>query len=1307
MAETTMRSPGVSVHELDLSAPGTVQPQGIPAGVIGTAQKGPAFVPKVFATSQEFKNLFGDTEGKHFGAMAVNEWMRNAQSGLFLRTLGIGDGKKASNGATTHAGFLVGEQIANQSSTIFEGVDVLTPSANPFANNSKIGAISTIVETAGETVSNESVKIAIETNSTGSLDLAHMTIENISNGEKILLFFHDATANPADNVQHTTGGGGAFQIYRDGQAFNPVGDSIPATGITAVGLIPVVTGDTVAAINLKIYDELTNNSPAVTVGAWNGETITSGGALTVELGSTNLSGLSVTKGSSNEFIQFTQSVLGDGTLNDFGTTVDVSNVSLIEELEVIPSGTETTDSTWTLTLVDEYSVLSDGTLFTFTADNGNVWKIFFASSEAIAENAGYDSSKTSGIEVHEWYQLDFDLVGQNLASGIASGWTDGNFSATTQTAVTSTTLTFTYDVNWANITFSEPSIDQLAGNVWFLGCEMDPATGQDYISAGTDMLRGVVMTPAGIQLGLDSGTVGTGFDDDLAAPSASVAYSAGFGGKMNGLLLDGTFKILLNGFNNSVYQSELLCSMDPTSPIYFKKVLNTDPSKLQERGHYLYSHADVPSGLAVHVSGEGKVFLAKGVASSLTQTDDTVYTPQFENWQQKFSNAFTPWITSQDLGNGAKKLFRFHMLDAGIGGHNNVKVSIDGITKSTDLAYEYGTFNVKIRKADDLDSKPVILQTFSNVTLDPSSERYIARVIGDSNLYFDFERDQGKQKLRLEGLYPNRSQYVRVEVATEIEAGTMEPSALPVGFAGKHHLVLDGAAVTGTTMVEAPLPLRQNLATGVDATKEVDPSFHWGVQNQDVRSVSQRNASQSVSSLVANLTRFYPTCGDNPAWVGDNSGAISTAAGEILDADVYNKNAFSLEKIWIKCKGGDTTNAVDPRQWHEAAYIRSGDSAVAELLEAYETQADETKLKTAANGWRFLDIAKDFGESASKRYFKFTVPFQGGFDGLDIFDKEKSAMSNLSAWREMHVDASTVLGGPDGPTTAAFRKAIDILSETTDVDIQLLVIPGMSAEGITDYAIDKTEERFDALFLMDLQAHDHQDYIVTSAEQETSVTNTAQALSNRNLDTSFAATYFPDVVIQDGDFAVTVPSSVAVLGALGLNDSLAHPWYAPAGFTRGALPTTIETSVKLNKANMDVLYEADINPITSFPQQGEGVVVFGQKTMLQAQSSLDRVNVRRLLIDIRRKVRAVANTILFEPNRESTLAKFSSLVNPILNKIQAQQGLDRFKVVIDTTTTTQQDVENNTIRGKIFLQPTKSIEFISLDFVVTNAGAEI
>ena len=186
---------------------------------------------------------------------------------------------------------------------------------------------------------------------------------------------------------------------------------------------------------------------------------------------------------------------------------------------------------------------------------------------------------------------------------------------------------------------------------------------------------------------------------------------------------------------------------------------------------------------------------------------------------------------------------------------------------------------------------------------------------------------------------------------------------------------------------------------------------------------------------------------------------------------------------------------------------------------------------------------------------------------------------------------------------------------------------------------------------------------------------------------------------------IQVPPSVAVLGAYSLNDKVAHPWFAPAGFARGALNSVEVAAVRLNRTNLDDLYEADINPITAFP--GTGVTIWGQKTLQSANSALDRINVRRLLINVRRKVKNVANTLLFEPNREETLEKFTALVNPILQRVQEQSGIDRYKAVIDTSTTTQADVENNTIRGKIFLQPTRSVEFVALDFVVTNAGSNI
>ena len=330
---------------------------------------------------------------------------------------------------------------------------------------------------------------------------------------------------------------------------------------------------------------------------------------------------------------------------------------------------------------------------------------------------------------------------------------------------------------------------------------------------------------------------------------------------------------------------------------------------------------------------------------------------------------------------------------------------------------------------------------------------------------------------------------------------------------------------------------------------------------------------------------------------------------------------------------------------------------------------------------------------------------QGGFDGVNIFDEEKSKLSTVAIRREIANEENSA--GVLNNTVSSYRKAINLMSSKTDVDIQLLAIPGIRHPSVTDYAVQKIEDRFDAMFIMDIEERDQVNSYITSSLQKPHVSNTVSDFKNRGLNTSFAAAYFPDVVVEDPSTStlIQVPPSVAVLGAYSFNDAVAHPWFAPAGFARGGLNTVEMASVRLNRTNLDDLYEADINPITEFPNTG--ICIWGQKTLLAENTALDRINVRRLLIDVRRKIRNIANSLLFEPNREETLERFSSLANPILQRVQEQSGVDRYKVIIDTTTTTQADVENNTLRGKIFLQPTRSVEFVSLDFVVTNAGSNI
>jgi phage tail sheath protein FI len=282
------------------------------------------------------------------------------------------------------------------------------------------------------------------------------------------------------------------------------------------------------------------------------------------------------------------------------------------------------------------------------------------------------------------------------------------------------------------------------------------------------------------------------------------------------------------------------------------------------------------------------------------------------------------------------------------------------------------------------------------------------------------------------------------------------------------------------------------------------------------------------------------------------------------------------------------------------------------------------------------------------------------------------------------------------------------MAETSEVDIKLLAVPGIRHQVITDQGISTAEDRFDALFLMDVEERDEEDTVVTSSYQTPNVANTISTFASRALHSSFGAAYFPDVWLTDPttDTLLQVPPTVVVLGAFAVNDSVAHPWFAPAGFTRGALNSVQEQAVTLGQANLDALYAANINPIATYANSG-GPIIWGQKTLQGMQTALDRINVRRLLIEIRRQVKGVARRLVFEPNRESTLNLFQQLIRPKLQRIQDQSGLDKFKVQIDTTTTTTADVENNTIRGRIFIMPTRTSEFVSLDFAVTNAGSAI
>jgi phage tail sheath protein FI len=878
------------------------------------------------------------------------------------------------------------------------------------------------------------------------------------------------------------------------------------------------------------------------------------------------------------------------------------------------------------------------------------------------------------------------------------------------------------------------------GRAYFLGCFMSESVGSTFFSdaglqgpgrvnmpatyatASAPIVRGVLMAPSGVILRLSASTV-----NSSKPSSALVADEGGSQGTSLGSLVMTSnsavkqeFTLLMNGHKGTdvAFPNVITASLDMTSANYITKVLNTDPYKLQQAGHYLAAHWDIHPALA-EVTGTGVVPAVEGksatgservvflMTSSLGRDDGNATVPNYESWRDRFSNSKTPWVISQKFGGKPANLFRFHSLDSGAGVSNKAKISISNLVPSTADGYKYGAFNVSIRSLDDNDVEPKVLESFNGVNLDPSSDRFIAKVIGDINAYYDFERDEAEQKLVIEGNYKLRSRYVRVEVAQPVIDLAVDATALPMGYRGITHLVTSGSSPwsslpsVGSGLVDAdlikcavepPLPFRKNIIDGVGVQAQENLRYHWGAKFEHVTDLDEQNSSILPDKSFNSFTAWFPdfAIGEAPVAVGDNTGEEDTDENGIMDADRFCNNLFTLENIQIMTGSSGTVD--QPDDWAEAVYVRNG-----------KITPDDSAKTRAVN-------VSDLTVSSNRRFLKFSMIMQGGFDGVNIFNEDEHQINNAAVTADMD-DADR--GRNEGPNVAAYLKALEVMKNTVNVDIQLLAIPGIRTPVVTNAAIAATEERFDALYIMDMEQVDKDGNLINiTGAVKPSVKETISQHKARNINTSFAAAYFPDVLMRDPSKrsnTVVVPPSVVVMGAMALNDALGYPWFAPAGQTRGTLPTTLETSIQLKDQDLDSLYDEDINPLYAQIVNAQGglnprggVVVWGQKTMYQAASALDRINVRRLLIDIRRQVREIAQTIIFEPNREATLARFSAAVTPRLQRIQALAGLERFRVIIDSSTTTQADIENNTVRGKIFLQPTKTIEFVSLDFVVAN-----
>ncbi len=328
-------------------------------------------------------------------------------------------------------------------------------------------------------------------------------------------------------------------------------------------------------------------------------------------------------------------------------------------------------------------------------------------------------------------------------------------------------------------------------------------------------------------------------------------------------------------------------------------------------------------------------------------------------------------------------------------------------------------------------------------------------------------------------------------------------------------------------------------------------------------------------------------------------------------------------------------------------------------------------------------------QTASVEMLKFAIPLQGGHDGVP-YNRNKNIGADISATNVFGFDCSTA----NSAGTLAYNKALNVLSNPDEYDINLIVTPGIISKlhgNITTKAIQVCENRGDCFYIMD------------TAQINDSISTAVASVTN--FDTNYAATYYPWVKIQDSvtKKVLWVPPSVVVPGVISNNDKLSYEWFAPAGLNRGGIPEATQVYYRLTQADRDNLYLNRINPIASFPNSG--VCVWGQKTLQAAASALDRINVRRLLIATKKYIASATKYLVFEQNNTQTRNRFLNIVNPYLESVKSRQGLYAFKVVMDETLNTADLIDRNIMYGQIFLQPTRTAEFILIDFNIQPTGA--
>ena len=468
--------------------------------------------------------------------------------------------------------------------------------------------------------------------------------------------------------------------------------------------------------------------------------------------------------------------------------------------------------------------------------------------------------------------------------------------------------------------------------------------------------------------------------------------------------------------------------------------------------------------------------------------------------------------------------------------------------------------------------------------------------------------------------------------------------------------------------------------------------------------------STTISSYLNATSASFVLETISEGTIMNNSSSILGASGSLISGsednvrwEVTNSNTGSGTFNVLIRRGNDiTSNKVVLEAWNNLTLDPNSNRYISRVIGDQKLQYNP--------GTQQMDLSGSFpNNSRYVRVKAVTSPTPNYFDANGVAVSAYTASipqngsgSNGGSFTSAQGNVSNTINlyeaigvNTQGLEGSDYNAMITLLGNPEAFQFNVLFTPGLlndtHVSQVTNI-ISNTIARGDNMYVMDLGIYG---------------TKLPEAVTQaQTRDTSYAATYWPWVRIIDPATGkhVWVPASTVIPGVYAFNDKVSAPWFAPAGINRGGLSTVLQAEYKLTQGNRDALYANNINPIATLPQQG--VVVYGQKTLQKAQSALDRVNVRRLMIELKSYIKQIADTIVFEQNTIQTRNSFLSRVNPYLEAIQQKQGLYAFRVVMDDTNNGPAVIDQNQLVGQIYIQPTRTAEFISLDFILQPTGAQ-